>query len=87
MEPSQACTLSWLYVHEKIYLSKVRPGDIQLTSKFRDNGQWAGLSDSRVSFGGGVLPPLEISGSHFFFQKVIGRNGYRTETQHKEYTA
>jgi len=33
MEPSQAYHSIMATVHEKIYLSKVRPGDIQLTSK------------------------------------------------------
>jgi len=34
MEPSQAYHSIMATVHEKIYLSKVRPGDIQLTSKW-----------------------------------------------------
>ena len=39
-------------------------------------------------FGGGqsLAPPWK-SQVAIFFQRVIGRNGYGTETQHKEYTA
>ena len=33
MEPSQAYHSTMATVHEKIYLSKVRPGDVQLVQR------------------------------------------------------
>ena len=53
--------------------------DILALAGFHLGGTFAPLCQS-------LAPPWK-SLVAIFFQRVIGCNGYRTETQHKEYTA